>query len=486
MRKLENIDWWYEERIEEAIKGIARLLKKDYCINSRAVALLLLQEDEEILRLVEEREGDTAFQEINGIIARTREDFAAPLNYVITLQRQEKVEKLIAKHVARTMKYTGGMQEFLGRLTMHPVLGIPILFCVLYFGLYQFVGVFGAGVVVEFLERQVFSQYINPVVDSLVTTYIPWPVLQELVGRDYGIITLGLRYAIAIILPIVGTFFFVFSLIEDIGYLPRLALLVDHLFKRIGLNGRAVIPITLGFGCGTMATLVSRTLETRRERILATLLLALAVPCSAQLGVILALLSASPGALLFWAGTVAAVFLVVGYLGAKVLPGQGPSFYMEVPPLRLPSLKNILAKTFSRMQWYFVEILPMFIVASVIIWFGRVTGLFQFLIDKMAPLMALLGLPSEMATAFLFGFFRRDYGAAGLYDLRQNGSLSTAQVLVAAITLTLFVPCIAQFAVMQKERGSKTAFVIAGFVFSFAFFIGFFVHWFLSFTGIRF
>ena len=137
---------------------------------------------------------------------------------------------------------------------------------------------------------------------------------------EYGILTLGLRYAVALILPIVTFFFLVFSVIEDTGYLPRLAMLIDRTFKKIGLSGRAVIPMVLGFGCATMATLVTRTLPTKRERLIATMLLALAVPCSAQLGVILALLGGHPKAMVLWAGIIMMVFLFIGFLTARLLP----------------------------------------------------------------------------------------------------------------------------------------------------------------------
>jgi ferrous iron transport protein B len=301
---------------------------------------------------------------------------------------------------------------------------------------------------------------------------------------EYGIITLGLRYALAIILPIVGTFFLMFSIIEDSGYLPRLALLVDRLFKSIGLNGRAVIPMTLGFGCDTMATLVSRTLETRRERVIATLLLALAIPCSAQLGVIMGMLSGKPAALAVWALFIAMVFVLVGYLAAQVLPGEKPVFYMEIPPLRWPRIGNIIEKTVSRMQWYFLEIVPVFIIASVLIWIGRMTGVFDAIIRWSEPLMMALGLPPETAEAFLFGFFRRDYGAAGLYDLQKNGVLNGVQMTVASVTLTLFVPCIAQFSVMLKERGLKTTLAIVAFIFPFAFFAGYILNLILKAAGV--
>ena len=132
-----------------------------------------------------------------------------------------------------------------------------------------------------------------------------------MIGNQYGVITLGVRYAIAIILPIVGTFFLAFSVIEDSGYLPRLAMLIDRVFKKIGLNGRAVIPMVLGFGCDTMATIVTRTLETRRERVLSTILLSLAIPCSAQLGVMLGMLSGRNDLLLIWAAIMTGIFLLV-------------------------------------------------------------------------------------------------------------------------------------------------------------------------------
>ena len=130
---------------------------------------------------------------------------------------------------------------------MHPLTGLPILFLVLYFGIYKFVGIFGAGTVVDFLESTIFETYINPYVIAFCTKILPWKPLFDLIAGEYGVITHGIRYAIAIVLPIVGTFFIAFSILEDSGYLPRLAMLIDRVFKKIGLNGRAVIPNVLGF-----------------------------------------------------------------------------------------------------------------------------------------------------------------------------------------------------------------------------------------------
>jgi ferrous iron transport protein B len=367
---------------------------------------------------------------------------------------------------------------------MNPVTGIPILLVVLYFGLYQFVGVLGAGTLVDFIEGTVFGKWINPWITDLTVSLIPFNVLQDFFVGEYGIITLGLTYAFALIFPIVGTFFIVFSIIEDSGYLPRLAMLIDRVFKKIGLNGRAVIPVVLGFGCDTMATIVTRTQETKRERVITTFLLALAIPCSAQLGVIFAILSGNVLALFIWGGVVLLVFLLVGYLAAKVIPGERASFYMEVPPLRLPKISNVLTKTYTRLQWYLIEVLPIFILASILLWAGELTGILALVSRGLEPLVEFIGLPSEAAVVFLYGFFRRDFGAAGLYDLQSSGIILGVPLVVAAVTLTLFIPCIAQFSVMLKERGIKTALAIALFILPFAFFVGFILNLVLTTLGV--
>ena len=328
----------------------------------------------------------------------------------------------------------------------------------------------GAQTLVGWLEGTLFGAWLNPAFNSLLERLVPWTVVRDLLGGEFGIVTLGVRYAFALVLPIVGTFFLAFSVIEDSGYLPRLALLIDRLFKMIGLNGRAVIPIVLGFGCDTMATIVTRTLETRRERVLSTLLLSLAVPCSAQLGVMLALLNGQPALLAIWLAVISGIFLLIGYLAAQLMPGEQPTFYMELPPLRLPRLRNVLVKTYTRMEWYLKEVFPLFIIASVLIWFGRLTGLFDMAVNALKPVVTWIGLPQETAMAFLFGFFRRDYGAAGLYDLRNV--MTSRQLLVAVTTMTLFIPCIAQFAVTIKERGWKIALGILAFILPFALLVG--------------
>ena len=474
---------FYGEEIEDAVRALEPVVPGDGPFSRRALALLLLQGDERLEDLLGLGEAERDL--VHHLQAEVERRTGAPPSYTIPLRLHEEAELLCHEAFRAPGERRRTLATRLGAWTMRPLTGIPILCLVLYYGLYRFVGGFGAGTVVDFLEGHVFEGYINPWVNGVVTTHIPWPPLQELIALDYGIITLGLRYAVAIVLPIVGTFFIAFSIIEDSGYLPRLAMLVDRVFKKIGLNGRAVIPMTLGFGCDTMATMVTRTLETTRERVIATILLALAIPCSAQLGVILGMMSQEPAAMAVWAVFVLGVFLVIGFLTAKILPGERPVFYMELPPLRMPRPGAVLVKTYTRMQWYFAEILPLFLLASVLIWVGKITGAFDAIVGALGQVMGWIGLPKEAAVAFLFGFFRRDYGAAGLYDLHSSGGLTGNQLAVAAITLTLFVPCIAQFLVMQRERGAKVAAGIAGFVMVVAFGVGGLVNALLNLLGVQ-
>lgn len=473
----------YSRRLEGDIAEIAELLQGNYTLAKKALALLMLQRDEEIARLVAENESARASliaERVKEKIFERRESFHLDLS----LERKGIVKGLLEGVIVFPEKRRVTFGERLSSWAVHPITGVPLLFIALYYGLYQFVGVFGAGTLVDFLEGTLFEKYFNPWVTGLVKGIVPWEVIQELFVGEYGIITLGLRYAVGIILPIVATFFLFFSLLEDSGYFPRLALLVDRLFKKIGLTGRAVIPMVLGFGCDTMATMVTRTLETVRERIIATVLLALAIPCSAQLGVIMALLSKTPGALMVWSLCLLAIFLVIGLLAARIMPGETPMFYMELPPMRLPQFSNVMTKTYTRMQWYFMEILPLFILASVLLWLGKITHFFEKLVAWMEPVMASIGLPKEAAVAFIFGFFRRDYGAAGLYDLQEKGLMAPRQLVVAAVTLTLFVPCVAQFLMMKKERGIRSATLIAVFVSFVAFGSGYLLNRLILVTGI--
>jgi len=360
----------------------------------------------------------------------------------------------------------------LGRLAVHPIWGWPILAATLY-ACYEIVGVFGAGTLVDLLETRFFDGFLSPLATALFAP-VPWAAVRDMFVGEYGLITMGLSYGLAIVLPIVATFFIVFSILEDSGYLPRLAVMSDRVFKVMGLNGKAVLPMVLGLGCDTMATLTTRILPTRKERLLTTLLLALGVPCSAQLGVILAMLAIVPApAAAVWLLAVVGVMVAVGWLGARLLPGERSDFVIELPPMRMPILSNVLSKTVARVEWYLKEALPLFLVGTLILFVLDRLRLLEGIIRAGRPLVTgILGLPEEASSAFLIGFLRRDFAATRLFDMSRSGAMDTVQLVVAMVTITLFIPCIANVFVIAKEHGWKTAGAMAAFIFPLAFAVG--------------
>lgn len=478
-RPVNELPFSYPSFLQDCIDKLSCLLQGRYPISVRSMALLLLCGDKEIAREVQKLagvRGNAILQEAARLAAGLR---PSP-SYACTLHRYREAHRLLDGVLRENPPKAS--QNFSG-ITIEPLTGIPILMAVLYFGLYKFVGGFGAGYLVEFLEVRIFENFLIPRVNYLAVNYLPGNLLPHIVALDYGLITLGLRYALAIVLPIVGAFFFFFAFLEDSGYLPRLALLTDKILKKLGLSGRAIIPLALGLGCGTMAVIVTRTLESKRERIIASFLLALAVPCSAQLGLFFGILAAFPMGVIVWAGVVIIVLLAAGALADRLMPGEKPAFYLEVPPLRFPSLHNIMVKTSVRMVWYFREVLPVFLGISLVVSLGHALGLLDLVVRAIHPAIQGLGLPEEMSLIFLLGFLRRDYGAAGLYDLTAQGILDRASLVVAAVTLTLFLPCLAQLAVLFRERGVFITLFIIVLVGGIAFVAGALLRGFFLLTG---
>ena len=462
----------YTQDIEDAVQVIEGLLPKAF-ISKRAIALMLLSGDETLNNWLYKNLSDEAIKKIEETRYNIQSRYTEPLSYMLNIERLKIVDRIVADVVVIEPANGGRLAGFIGKWSMHPIAGIPILLAILYL-MYVFVGQFGAGTSVDFLEETVFGGYLNPWASRVVKAVIPVEIIQELIVGQYGLITMALTYAIAIILPIVGYFFIFFGLLEDSGYLPRLAVMVDKIFKLIGLNGKAVLPMVLGLGCDTMATMTTRILETKKERIIVTLLLALGVPCSAQLGVILGMLGGlSFKATLWWGGVVVFIMLLVGFFASKVIPGEASDFLLEIPPIRVPKFSNILIKTLVRIEWYLREAVPLFILGT----------LFLFLLDKVAILnilekiaspivVSFLDLPAKATEAFIIGFLRRDYGAAGLFALQKQGSLNPVQAVVSLVTMTLFVPCIANFFMIVKERGVMAAVWMSAFIFPFAVVVG--------------
>jgi len=524
----------YPEAVEKGIEELLNILP-DTNINKRAVAVMLLADQDETRSGLSVFIGSGAVAAARIITEKVQKQFSQPLGYIIGVSRSKTVDRLLDTVFMKDIQELGlaaraGMRKrqaftalgltavslvlysFLGheilanwglhpfllhvvaliflftvlpyaileKLTTHYIIGAFFLMEVLYL-MYKFVGVFGAGTLVNFIENNFFKAAVVPAAVSIIEKTVPGVFFRDLLVGDYGLISMGLTYSIAIVMPIVATFFFAFGILEDSGYLPRLSVIADRIMRRVGLNGKAVLPMVLGLGCATMATLTARILDTRKERVIATLLLALGIPCSAQLGVIIAVVSQCSAAVtLTVVLVVLAQLLIVGTLSAKLIKSRAGDFIVELPPLRPPQLLNIILKTTHRMKWFLIEAVPLFLAGTLILFFiDRIGGL-VWLERAFSPVIrGMLGLPEDSAFAFIVGFFRRDYGAAGLYDLFSTGRLNHNQVAVSMVVITLFVPCIANLLVMIKERGSGTAFAMAAFILPYAVLVGTALNYFL-------
>lgn len=475
----------YHDKIEEYIEKISTLLP-DSAISKRFISLMILSGDESLRDWLKANLSKEAIKDIERLRNECQLKVRTSLSSLINQARLDIATDIAEKVIKYIPVQKGKVFSLIGRLSMHPLWGIPVLLAVL-FGLYEFVGVFGAGTLVDLLEETVFGNYINPMATKVVKLLIPFEIIQEMLVGEYGLITVALTYAIAIILPITTTFFIAFAILEDSGYLPRLAIMTNRIFNIMGLNGKAVLPMVLGLGCGTMAVMTSRILETRRERVITTFLLALAIPCSAQLGVILGMLGAlSLKATMIWLFCIIMVLLLSGYLASKLVKGEKTDFFLEIPPIRKPDIMNIIIKTLGRVEWYLKEAVPLFILGTFILFLLHKLNLL-ILIEKAASpvIVNLVGLPEKTTESFILGFLRRDYGAAGLFTMAEKGLLTPIQSLVSLVTITLFVPCLANFFMIIKEMGLRTTLIIIAIVFPTAFLAGGLLNWILMTLNVR-
>lgn len=422
--------------------------------------------------------------------------------------RRLRVNELTNNFVVHT-KGKQVLSTKIGRTLLHPFWGSIISIAVCYLIFYQMLGVWIAGNLVDFTEKRTMKVYWEPLVRRVAATVFPSTI--EVNGRkyafdsgtaqstsesasldqeiakvpgdqvkydfwakhtimgaignilvgEYGLCTLTVTYLLGLLMPLVIGFYLGLSLMEDSGYLPRLAVLVDRLMNKIGLNGRAIIPLILGLGCVTMATITTRLLTSTREKIIATALLGVAIPCSAQLGVVSGTLARAGGAAA-WAVYLVMVFgilAVTGLLLNMVLPGKSTGLMIDLPPMRLPRMDNVLRKTWKKSWNFLLDAAPMFLLAGFVVSLAQMSGALDLFIKILEPITVhWLNLPADprIPTTFILGIVRRDFASFGLTEV----ALSSVQAVTAMIVITLFVPCIATVGVMIKERGPKVAFTI--------------------------
>jgi ferrous iron transport protein B len=442
-----------QKKIKFAMRGrVDRILmekiNKIHPPAGRAEALLIL-------------EGDPVISARYGLDPGTERE-------ALYLERRDKVNQIVSQ-VVRDISEGASFTSKLGRWMLSPVTGFPLLAITLW-AVYELIGVFLAGFIVDKTGEFMINHY-EPAIRSLLAVFTsPGSVLNTLLAGQYGVLTLTVTYLIGLLLPLVLGIFLVLSMLEDTGYLPRIATLVDRNLSGLGLNGQAVIPLILGFGCVTMAFITTRMLSSDRERRIAIFLLALCVPCSAQLSIIIAILAGQGASYMFlFALFMFCLLVCTGTILSTFLPGGITPLLIELPPLRLPKLKNIIIKTWGRTYQFITEAFPIFAGGTLFLGLLEVTGLLNGLRNFLAPVtVKWLHLPPEVADILVMGFIRKEFGAAAILSLH----MMPLQNFVVLLTLSLTVPCIASTMVIFKERGWREGTIIWLTVFCLAFLIG--------------
>jgi len=469
----------YDAETEQVIETATSLLAESAPhphLAARGLAILLLGRDSEVENwLISQPAGSKTLTRIHELAPLTGRD---SLPARLARERGRAADALARTVSRQNATPDRTLSLLLGQIAVHPLWGWPLLLAVLY-AVYLFVGDFGAGVLVGLMEEKFFGGILNPGVTHFIHARFGEGWFTDMLVGEYGLWTMGMTYALALILPIVTTFFLAFGVLEDSGYFTRLSVITNRAFTSFGLNGRAVLPMVLGLGCVTMATLTTRILHTPRERLITTFLLALAIPCSAQLGVVLGVLGGiSFGAVVLWSLSIVFILLVTGWLAGQLVKGRRVPLVTELPPMRIPVMGNVFKKTGGRLKWYLAEVIPLFLLGTFIMFALERIGALPWIIEAGKPVVTgWLGLPPEASAAFVMGFLRRDFGATGLFVL--GSQLSALQAVVGMVTLTLFVPCIASVMMIIKEQGLRTATLMLALIIPSAFFIGGLINHFL-------
>jgi ferrous iron transport protein B len=434
--------------LETAISRTEELIPSS-AVFGRASAVLLLENDPSFVGAA-----------VNGhavLLEEVRASLAGTAPRLIAERRNAWVDGLAGSVTAASDELPAPrFSETFARLCRHPLYGLPIL--AFFLGLIYVMVVYVAGALSLFLTVTI----TDPVV-RLVAHLLPPGFWTDLLIGSHGLLTLGLFNSLTTVLPILSVFFMVFGLLEDIGYLPNLAILTRRVSAKLGITGNAVIPLVLGFGCKTMATMTARTIQSRKEKLIVIALIAFAIPCSAQMGLSIAILGAH-GVRYFIAafGLLAVAEVVAGLLLNRFIRSDGESrFIQELPPIRLPRVGAVARKTGYRLLWFLREAIPIFLIAALAMFVIDRLGLLALLKTALKPFITgWLGLPIDMVDALLLTFARSEAAAGLILKMSHAGVLNGMQSIIAVILITTFAQCFANIAAMFKEVRARAALLI--------------------------
>lgn len=383
----------------------------------------------------------------------------------------------IIKKTEKIVRRKESLLERLGDASVRPLSGIPIAVAVVFvaFSMIRLIG--------ENLITHVFDPLFNaysPLANGLSGLLGPGFIRDILIGKliggeiDYvqsmGLLTTGFYVPIAMVLPYIFAFYLILSFLEDSGYLPRLATLMDNLMHRMGMHGLSVVPMLLSLGCNVPGALATRILETRRQRFIAATLMAVSVPCMAQIAMVIGLVgSYGPEGLGIVFGSLFVVWVVLGLVLNKFMKGESPEIFIEIPPYQIPYWNSLLKKLWMRMKGFLREAIPYVLLGVLIINILYASGIISLIGEATAPLVVnVLSLPKEAVGALVIGFLRKDVAIGMLLPF----GLSLKQLIIASVVLTMYFPCVATFMVLFRELGIKDLAKSAGIMIFMAFLVG--------------
>jgi ferrous iron transport protein B len=376
-----------------------------------------------------------------------------PFHFDSPDQRWARIGEIAAK-TQKVLHRHPSIFDKLEDISIKPLTGIPIALLVLYLA---FSLVIEVGELLISITDPIFLAY-SQFISAFVESHISSELLKEiLIGsspellKSFGILTTGLYIPLGVVLPFLIPFYLMLGVLEDIGYLPRLSIILDALMHRIGLHGAAILPCVLGMGCSVPAVLSVRILESPKQRYLAVTLLTMAIPCAAQSAMIFGMLA--PYGLkyiLIVYLTLFLTFVITGFILHRFIGGESPEIFMEIPPYRMPNPGSLLKKTFIRIREFLKEAVPYIALGMLVMNFFYLSGLMHLIGEVLRPIVSgLLGLPSDAATSLIIGFLRKDVGIGMFAPL----DMSPEQLVIASVVLVMYFPCVATFMVMLKELG---------------------------------
>lgn len=417
-------------------------------------------------------------QGIKELVSRLSEAAAPQVIYSSSDERWAKIGDIVSQVQSLSHRHHT-WREVLEDASSHPAGGIAIALLVLLatFFIIRFVG---EGII-NYVTDPIFNWLWTPLLMKMSLALGSGGFWHDiLVGRlingnidylqSFGLLSTGIYIPLAAVLPYIVAFYFALGILEDVGYLPRLAVLMDTLMHRLGLHGYAIIPTILGFGCNVPAVMATRILESRRERFIAATLISIGIPCAALQAMIIGLVGQQGiqyVAIVY--GSLFVSWLIIGFILNRILKGFSPEIIMEIPPYRFPPWRVIGEKLWLRVYSFIKEALPIVLGAVLVVNVLYMLGVFDFIANIAAPVLTgLLGLPKESVVALAIGFLRKDVAVGMLAPL----GLTAKQLVVSTTVMAMVFPCVATFVVLARELGARDMLKATGIMLAAALIVG--------------